>query len=162
MTGRAEKLRLMVATVGRLYVPERVHAVQIATKKLRYVVEIATGTREVDDAATVSRLKRVQQTLGRLHDLKVVRRLMRSIELPTERHQMWVGQFQTLDDHVEAECRRLHSRFVTGQPMLIRASDEARELAARISHRAGRGRSGGRILKMSLGAPADRSVSRRQ
>src|SRR5262249_58534179 len=41
---RAKALGVAVAEAGQMYAPERLHAVRITVKKLRYALEIAAGT----------------------------------------------------------------------------------------------------------------------
>ena len=52
--------------------PNRLHAVRVAAKKLRYSAELAGkgGLWQCEDA--VADLKRTQETLGRLHDAEVL------------------------------------------------------------------------------------------
>ena len=55
-----------------MYLPERLHDVRIAVKKLRYAVELgadASGARREPDLRA---LKRGQEMLGRMHDLQML------------------------------------------------------------------------------------------
>ena len=163
MSRRADRLRDAVADAGPMYVSERVHEVRITAKKLRYAVELAAETGEVDGTATVASLKQVQEGLGRLHDLEILQGLLRSIELPAGRDEPWAGELDALDIDLTAECRRLHGGFVAGQPALRDVCKVAHRLASRMWTDHGGHGSGGRILKMSLdGAPAvSRTTTRR-
>lgn len=150
MSERADRLRDAVTDAGPMYVSERVHEVRIAAKKLRYAVELATETGEVDGADTVVSLKRVQDGLGRLHDLEILQGLLRSIELPAARDEPWAGELEALDVDLTTECRRLHGGFVARQSALRDVCKVARRLASRMwTDHGGRSR-GGRVLKMSL------------
>ena len=154
MTRRAQRVREAVAEAASLYVAERVHAVRIATKKLRYALEFAGDTGEGRTKTATSQLKAVQDTLGRLHDLEVLQSLIQDLPLPADRQQSWVGQLEVLRLDLAGECRRLHGDFVATQPALLEICQMALELAARIWAERGGDRSSGRVLKMSLADPS--------
>ena len=161
-TRRAGRLRRLVRAAGSLYVSERVHAVRIEAKKLRYMFEIASETGEAESLSSVTHLKKVQQVLGRLHDLEVLQDLMRSIERPTETHQMWFRQLESFDDEIEGECRRLHSYFVAEQQEILRVCENADEFADQIFKGTGKEllKTRRRPIKMTLEIPGEIPVSR--
>ncbi|MEP6917459.1 MAG: CHAD domain-containing protein [Acidobacteriota bacterium] len=66
---RGRRLGAAIDAAGHLYDPERLHAVRVAAKKLRYGLELAadSGTRQA--APLVRQIKKAQDMLGRLHDL---------------------------------------------------------------------------------------------
>jgi CHAD domain-containing protein len=116
---RATSLVESVRLAGALYLPERLHAVRIGVKKLRYALELSSdiaGTKRNPDLAT---LKRVQDLLGRMHDLQMlvdrVRQTQASIappDLATWRH------LDTLTTTLENRTRRLHARYVHERPAI--------------------------------------------
>ena len=55
-----------------MYAPERLHAVRIAAKKLRYGLELAADSGLKQAAPHVRTIKRAQDMLGKLHDLQVL------------------------------------------------------------------------------------------
>jgi CHAD domain-containing protein len=69
---RASSLREAVDHATGIYFPKRVHRTRIAVKKLRYAVEIADATGMWRPRNVLRDLKRVQATLGRIHDLQVL------------------------------------------------------------------------------------------
>src|SRR5690349_15455091 len=69
---RARRLEKAIDHAGQIYAPEALHVVRIAAKKLRYALEIADESGVAPCAATVRAIKRVQDTLGRLHDLQML------------------------------------------------------------------------------------------
>ena len=96
-----------------MYLPERLHMVRIALKKLRYSVEMATAASGRKPGAELRMLKRAQDALGRLHDLQVliehVRQLQASLAPPS------VAVWRALDElmiALENECRQLHARYM--------------------------------------------------
>lgn len=110
---RATTLSTAIEDAGALYLPERLHVVRIALKKLRYAVEVSGQAMGADRGADLRTLKRGQDLLGRLHDFQVlidrVRRAQASID-PTG-----VAVSRSLDGLVtglEQQCRRLHARYV--------------------------------------------------
>ena len=110
---RATTLSTAIEDAGALYLPERLHVVRIALKKLRYAVEVSGQAMGADRGADLRTLKRGQDLLGRLHDFQVlidrVRRAQASLG-PTD-----VAVSRSLDGLVtglEQQCRRLHARYV--------------------------------------------------
>jgi CHAD domain-containing protein len=110
---RASRLGLAITQAGSVYLPERLHAVRIALKKLRYSVELATAAAGRKPGAELRTLKRAQDALGRLHDLQMliehVRQVQASLAPPS------VAVFRALDGlmiALENECRQLHARYM--------------------------------------------------
>jgi CHAD domain-containing protein len=110
---RASRLGLAITQAGSVYLPERLHAVRIALKKLRYSVELATAAVGRKPGAELRMLKRAQDALGRLHDLQVliehVRQIQASLTPPS------VAVWHALDGlmiALENECRQLHARYM--------------------------------------------------
>lgn len=117
---RASVLREAIGEAGAVYLPERLHEVRIAQKKLRYGLELLMRASAGHAAADLRVLKRAQDVLGRLHDLQIlmnqVRRLQGAISPPT------LVSWRGLDDllvQLEDECRRLHARYVRVRPKLL-------------------------------------------
>jgi CHAD domain-containing protein len=98
---------------GAVYLPERLHGVRIAVKKLRYALELANEVAPARARTDLTVLKRAQELLGRIHDLQVlvdrVRQVQASLAPPNV--AVWReldGVMATLED----DCRRLHARYV--------------------------------------------------
>ncbi len=132
MRVRGEQLRDAVDIAGVLYVPERLHAVRIAAKKLRYGFELAAEAGATRRRAPARQLKAVQDTLGRLHDMEVLTGLIHEAPLPAVRSLPWVTHVDDLRHRLEAECRLLHSQFIGQRGALYRSADAAAETASRI------------------------------
>ena len=113
MTHRASALKDALVDAGALYLPERLHAVRIAVKKLRYAREVLAEASGLKMSAELRTLKRSQDILGRLHDMQVlldrVRQLQASLTPPDV--TMW-RKLDTLTTALENDCRRLHARFM--------------------------------------------------
>src|SRR5262249_7524371 len=78
-TGAAALSRAM-DEAGAVYLPERLHVVRIAEKKLRYAIEIGSEASGEPATAELSSLKRAQRLLGRLHDLHVLIDCVRRVQ----------------------------------------------------------------------------------
>jgi CHAD domain-containing protein len=128
---RASALKAAIEAAGAVYLPERLHRVRLAVKKLRYGVELAVETTGIKDSSDLVTLRHGQELLGRLQDLQVlierVRRLQTSLTPPD------LADWRELDALVTAlehSCRRLHARYVRDRTALTLLSDR---LAARAS-----------------------------
>ena len=113
---RAATVTQALDEAGSLYVPERLHHVRIALKKLRYSLEVASESAGGKSTPDITTLKRHQDILGRLHDLQVlmdrVRQIQPSLALPDV--TMW-RRVDALLTTLENDCRRLHAKFMHQQ-----------------------------------------------
>lgn len=122
---RAKALAAALDEAGPLYAPERIHEVRIATKKLRYAVEIAQDAGIPAAALSVRMLKRHQARLGRLHDLQMLLKHVRETEASpgiTSR----VNDLTAYADSLDRECRRLHADFVEHRGELASVARDVR------------------------------------
>ena len=115
---RAKGLRAAVDLAGALYAPERIHDVRIATKKLRYSLEIAREAGLTGALPLLRSLKRHQQRLGRLHDLQSLLKHVREAEASPGIGSR-VNDLVSYADVLERNCRRLHAGFVEHRHELI-------------------------------------------
>ena len=131
---RADALAGVVAQTGVLYAPDPLHAVRIATKKLRYAVELVAELQPRRMPPGLLRtLKRRQELLGRIHDLEVLCGFAdrACAEAPRRVHAArLVGDWQR-------ECRELHASYVRTRQALLQATTEARRLGRRLVRAAG-------------------------
>ena len=121
---RAGQVTAAVEEAGALYLPERLHRVRIAVKKLRYareLVEEANGARR--PSVRLRLLKDLQEMLGRLHDVQVLidrtRRLQAS--MPQPRLTTW-SELHILQRALEDECRELHAAYMGRRDALLAAA----------------------------------------
>jgi CHAD domain-containing protein len=107
---RAERVRRHAAECGTLYAPDRLHALRIAVKKLRYTIEIATPLAGDAAAPALRALRAAQRHLGRLHDAQVLMQAIQglTLEAALAASQDWAAR---LDD-LERDCREEHARIV--------------------------------------------------
>lgn len=121
---RAERLRISIENAAAIYLPDRLHEVRIATKKLRYAMEIVRDLSRSRATAQIATLKRAQDLLGRIHDLEVLiartRALQGSPNAPTLRVS---ADMDLLVRRLEMECRRLHGRYIAMRAPLLAICD---------------------------------------
>jgi CHAD domain-containing protein len=121
---RASTLKTAIEEAGAVYLPERIHRVRLALKKLRYGVELALETASIKEHADMSTLKRGQALLGRLRDFQVlierVRRVQASLTPPDL--AAW-RELDVLVTALEHSCRRLHARYVRERAALTVVCD---------------------------------------
>ena len=122
---RARDLAKALQAAGPIYVPDRIHQVRIAVKKLRYALEIAQDARVPGAAGLVRSLKRQQERLGRLHDFQALLHHVRETEsLPGIGSR--VNDLTAYADSLDRDCRRLHADFVEHRPDLANCVKEVR------------------------------------
>lgn len=132
ITDRAEALRRALEEAGVLYSVPRLHAVRIATKKLRYVLELAGEVRLAPVGLAVGRLKQAQDLLGRLQDLDVVAAFARAAAVQASAADR--AALERLLGRIQDECRRLHARYLERRTVLMAVADQARDaLAPRVA-----------------------------
>jgi CHAD domain-containing protein len=106
-----------------VYLPERLHAVRVALKKLRYAVELselASGKTGV----ALRALKRGQDLLGRMHDLQVLIDRGRQVQASLAPPNLTVWrEFDALLLSLDDDCRRLHARYMRVRDTLTALTD---------------------------------------
>lgn len=116
---RARALAGAIEAAGPFYVPERVHQVRIALKKLRYGIELDGATRGAARPELRS-LKRIQELLGQLHDRQLLIDRLRAAQARlTVSEQRASRELDRLVLNLENECRRLHARYLRHRPRLL-------------------------------------------
>ena len=113
---RARDLGVAVADAGAILIVERVHEVRIAAKRLRYALELTGELRLVRTASLVASLRAVQDMLGELHDLDVLRdRCGRGCvrERAAGLHR-GPGSRTAIATTIDADIRLLHARYLRG------------------------------------------------
>ncbi|MQA31349.1 MAG: CHAD domain-containing protein [Luteitalea sp.] len=124
---RAAALRTAIGEAGQVYLAERLHAVRITMKKLRYGVELAAEAGGRQDQSDLRALKRGQELLGRMHDLQVLIDRVRLVQgdLTPPNLVVW-RELDTLVTVLEEGCRRLHGRYMRERPALVALCDRLR------------------------------------
>ena len=121
---RAESLHEVIENAGGIYLPDRLHQVRIAVKKLRYTMEIARELSRSRATARIRTLKSAQDLLGRMHDFEVlitrIRALQGSDRAPTLKVS---ADLDRLVRHLEMACRQLHVRYTEFKKKLLELCD---------------------------------------
>jgi CHAD domain-containing protein len=117
---RAQSLEAAMEDAAGLYLPDRLHEVRIAVKKLRYALELSQGATSPRGVARLRLLKATQDLLGRMHDLEVLIARTRSIQSSPGASSLKVsGDLDRLVRRLETECRQLHGHYVAGRRDLL-------------------------------------------
>lgn len=116
---RAVGLRAAMENAAGIYLPDRLHEVRIAVKKLRYALEIAQDLSGSRATARIRTLKRVQDLLGRMHDLEMLIARTRAIQSRAGAPDLKLSaDLDRLVRRLENECRRLHVRYMNERKSL--------------------------------------------
>jgi CHAD domain-containing protein len=123
---RAERLAASIERAAGLYLPDRLHDVRIAIKKLRYTLELGPPARDgrPRNAAALRVLKRLQDLLGRMHDLEMLIARTRSIQSsPGASTLKMSADLDRLVRRLETECRELHGHYMASRVKLMTLCD---------------------------------------
>jgi CHAD domain-containing protein len=128
-TRRASRVRSTIEIAGAVYVPERLHDVRIALKKLRYVLELLAEAGQERATRELVVLKTAQDLLGRLHDLEtLIERARHEQPLPSPPVLTVWHDLESLVDAVEADCRAMHARYMHQRMKLLGIADRVRDM----------------------------------
>jgi CHAD domain-containing protein len=118
---RAQRLAAAIDRAGSLYLPDRLHAVRVAAKKLRYTLEIACELKRSRSTARLAQLKRLQDLLGRMHDYEILIDRTRHVqgELAGSDRKLST-ELDTLIRKLEAECRKDHAAYMRRRPSILK------------------------------------------
>jgi len=123
---RAERLRAAIEGASGIYLPDRLHDVRIAVKKLRYSLELVRELSGSRAAAHLKTLADVQDTLGRMHDLEVLITRTRGVQgAPGAPTLKLSGELDRLVRRFETDCRQLHAHYMTSRRHLLDICERA-------------------------------------
>jgi CHAD domain-containing protein len=110
---RAARLRAAIDNAAGLYLPDRLHEVRIAIKKLRYGLELVREMRGSRAMARIATLKEAQDLLGRMHDLEVLIGRVRAVQgSSSAAHLRLSAGLDRLVRRLETECRQRHGHYM--------------------------------------------------
>jgi CHAD domain-containing protein len=128
---RARSVLAASAAAGTIYVPERLHALRIAIKKLRYALELLPPTPGLDVAAALQLLKRAQRRFGSLHDVQILALHVQAID-PVPRRPADRAALASAVEALERDCREIHAQALALVPTVEECARLIRrELGAR-------------------------------
>ena len=121
---RASRLAAAVHHAGGLYLADRLHAVRVATKKLRYALEVERELKRSRITARISQLKRLQDLLGLMHDFEILIDRTRKVqaELAASDRRL-TTELDTLIRVLEAECRTGHASYMRRRASILKLCD---------------------------------------
>ena len=119
---RATLLAATIQALGTLYVPDRLHAVRLAAKKLRYSLETQRAVRRAAVARDIRTLTAMQEQLGHLHDLQILQDRLRAAP-----RQAYRTELRKMNADIERECRAWHARILARVQVWLRMADRIAE-----------------------------------
>ena len=129
---RAIALRAAIENASSIYLPDRLHEVRIAVKKLRYGMEIARELRRSHATARIRTLKEAQDLLGRMHDLEVLIARTRAVQGASSAPNLRLSaHLDRLVRRLENECRQLHGHYMASRNKLVAVCDHVEHAAER-------------------------------
>jgi CHAD domain-containing protein len=144
---RQKALRAAIDDAGQMYAPEKLHQVRIASKKLRYAMELALDAGIKSASGPLRTVKRAQDTLGRLHDLQVLQHHVAAVQA-SPAGKAPSGGLEIVNRALEDRCRHLHASYIATIPKLNEVVDAVRSVV--VPQLAARARTPLRALKMTL------------
>ena len=116
---RAQRVEAAVDAAGAMYLPDRLHQVRIAVKRLRYALEIVRDLTRSRAEARIRFLKRMQDLLGRMHDLEVLVARTRGLQAAAVPDLQLSADLDQLVRRLETEARQLHGRYLAQRRALL-------------------------------------------
>lgn len=127
---RAERVREAIDNAAVIYLPDRLHDVRIAVKKLRYSMEIIKELSGSRATARILALKEAQDLLGHMHDFEVLIARARALQSSGKASNLRLSaDLDRLVRCLETECRRLHGHYMAMRRRLLAISDYAIDAA---------------------------------
>lgn len=118
---RARRLNAAIDRAGGLYLPDRLHVVRVAAKKLRYALEIARELKRSRATARIGQLKRLQDLLGAMHDFEILIDRTRGLQAAVAgSDRTLAGELDRLVRVLEDECRQHHARYMRRRPAILK------------------------------------------
>ena len=127
---RAQALGDSVSAAGAILIVDRVHAVRIAVKRLRYALELTEELRLARTATLVSSLRSIQDVLGQLHDLDVLRHEAATVRRDVPPDSIVAKDLERMSTALDADIRQLHARYLRGARKLAALADRVRDRIA--------------------------------
>jgi CHAD domain-containing protein len=124
---RQQALQDAVDRAPAVFMPNRLHRVRIATKKLRYTLEVAAAAGIRVEAAVMRDLRKTQDLLGRIHDIDVARRVVQRLDGTA---RPIATEVAILDAVMGADCAALHDKYLARRERLRAADDYCTRLVA--------------------------------
>ena len=129
---RAERLQLAIENAAGMYLPDRLHEVRIAVKKLRYALELVRELSASRATARIRTLKEMQDLLGRMNDLEVLIGRVRRVQGSSKATSLRLSSdLDRLVRTLETECRQLHGQYMASRRKVISICEQVASGASR-------------------------------
>jgi CHAD domain-containing protein len=115
---RAGDLVHAIDHVGTLYVPEALHEIRLAAKKLRYLLELPPPEVAWRPGHARGRLKRAQGALGTLGDLQMLQREVQRLAARAGGARRKRQALTAMERDLETKCRAAHADVLRSLPSL--------------------------------------------
>ncbi len=129
---RADKLSRAIDHAGGVYFPNRLHAVRVEAKKLRYTAELAGKGGLWPCEEPVADLKRTQETLGRLHDAEM---LLNAVNKLGRKANLDNTELAILKGDLHGEIAERHAKYLSQRDKLRAAQQACLNAAERFRSR---------------------------
>jgi len=121
---RGERVRAAIESATGIYLPDRLHDVRIAVKKLRYAMELVRELSGSRATARLRTLKNSQDLLGRMRDLEILIARTRGVQGAQGAPNLKLsGELDRLVRRFENECRQLHGHYMSSRQALLAICD---------------------------------------
>ena len=124
---RTASLREAIDLTPATYMPNRLHRVRIAMKKLRYTLEVTWAAGVSIDQRLMRDLRKTQDLLGGMHDLHVAGRLVDQFDAPDK---TVASELNLLEAVMTADLSALHAKYLSRRDRLRAMCDYSAKLAA--------------------------------
>ena len=122
---RSTDLVRAIDHAGTLYVPDALHRIRLAAKKLRYLLELPPSDAAWRPGPARGRLRRAQSALGALGDLQLLQREVQRLAARAGGARRKRQALTAIDRDLETRCRAAHAEVLRSLPAL-------RDLAERL------------------------------
>ena len=121
---RATAVREAIDNASSIYLPDRLHEVRIAIKKLRYGLELVRELSASRATARIRVLKESQDLLGRMHDLEILIARTRAVQGAASAPNLRASaQLDRLVRRLENDCRQLHGQYMSSRNKVLAVCD---------------------------------------
>ena len=127
MLARQQALCDAIERAPDVYMPNRIHRVRIAIKKLRYTLEVTDATGIRVDIRMMRDLRKIQDLLGHVHDIDVARRVVQRLD---GTDKTIAAEMTVLDAVMGADCVALHEKYLARRDRIRAACDHCTQVVA--------------------------------
>jgi CHAD domain-containing protein len=124
---RAGNLEAAIERAGGLYLSDRLHAIRVAAKKLRYAMEVERELKRSRITARITQLKRIQDLLGQMHDYEILIDRTRQLQADVAGSDRRLSsELDALIRTLEDECRQLHGTYMRRRASIAKLCERLR------------------------------------